>query len=90
MRPGVPDISLGDRKYSQVRIYLADSENCIKGMAVYSEDIPEKYDMIFYTRLTSEGKFAGYGQRKRDKNQKQFTIIENEKQLLLETWRKEQ
>lgn len=70
LRPGVPDISLDERKYAQVRIFIAKSENYIKGMALYSDNIPEPYNLIFYTRLTNEGTFSGYGQIKQNKNQK--------------------
>lgn len=48
IRRGVDDISLGDSKYSQVRI-LVDGTHYIKGMAVYSDDMPPGVDMIFNT-----------------------------------------
>lgn len=49
LRPGVSDISIGDRKYAQVVIAI-DSRWYIRGMAVYSNDIPEGYDIVYYTR----------------------------------------
>lgn len=48
LRRGVPDLSLGDSHYSQVRI-LVDGEKYLKGMAVYSDNIPDGYDMVVNT-----------------------------------------
>ena len=48
IRPGVDDISLGNAKYAQVRI-LVDDTHYLKGMAMYSNDIPPGKDIIFNT-----------------------------------------
>ena len=48
LRRGVPDLSLGESRYSQVRI-LVDDKKYIKGMAVYSDDMPDGVDVIFNT-----------------------------------------
>lgn len=48
IRRGVEDISLGDSHYAQVRI-LVDGTHYIKGMAVYSDDLPKGVDMVFNT-----------------------------------------
>ena len=48
LRRGVPDLSLGDSVYSQVRI-LVDGDRYLKGMAVYSDDMPKGVDVIFNT-----------------------------------------
>ena len=48
LRPGVEDISLGNSTYSQVRIAV-DNTHYMKGMAVYSDKIPEGYDIIYNT-----------------------------------------
>lgn len=48
IRRGVEDISLGDARYSQVRI-LVDGTHYIKGMAVYSDDMPDGVDLVFNT-----------------------------------------
>ena len=48
LRRGVDDISLGNSKYAQCRI-LVDGTHYIKGMAVYSDDLPEGTDIIFNT-----------------------------------------
>lgn len=82
IRPGVNDISLGERRYAQVRIYIGDSDNYIKGMALYSNDIPEGYDIVLYTRIKENGKFVGCGTRKRPKGQPVFEIIETEAQMV--------
>ena len=48
LRRGVPDLSLGESRYSQVRI-MVDGTHYIKGMAVYSDDLPPGVDVIFNT-----------------------------------------
>lgn len=52
IRRGVPDLSLGDAKYSQVRI-LVDDSKYLKGMAVYSDNMPDGIDVIFNTNKQS-------------------------------------
>ena len=48
LRRGVEDISLGGSHYSQVRI-LVDDTHYIKGMAVYSDNMPDGIDVVFNT-----------------------------------------
>lgn len=48
LRAGVDDISLGNSKYAQVRIEV-DGTHYMKGMAMYSDDIPEGYDICYNT-----------------------------------------
>ena len=48
IRRGVDDLSLGGSHYSQVRI-LVDDKKYIKGMAVYSDDLPDGVDVVFNT-----------------------------------------
>lgn len=48
LRRGVEDISLGKSTYSQVRIGV-DDKYYMKGMAVYSDNIPDGYDIIYNT-----------------------------------------
>lgn len=45
LRKGVSDISIGDALYAQV-IIRYDDDHYIKGMAVYSDDIPTGFDMV--------------------------------------------
>ena len=46
IRRGVPDLDLQGSRYAQVRI-LVDKDKYLKGMAVYSDNIPDGYDIIF-------------------------------------------
>ena len=48
IRRGVADLSLGNSHYAQVRI-LVDGKKYIKGMAVYSDDLPDGVDLVFNT-----------------------------------------
>lgn len=48
LRRGVKDISLGDSHYAQVRI-MVDGTHYLKGMAVYSDNMPDGVDVIFNT-----------------------------------------
>lgn len=48
IRRGVEDLSLGNSHYAQVRI-MVDNNKYIKGMAVYSDDMPDGIDVIFNT-----------------------------------------
>ena len=48
LRRGVQDLSLGESRYSQVRI-LVDGTHYLKGMAVYSDKMPDGVDVIFNT-----------------------------------------
>lgn len=50
LRRNVPDLSLGESRYSQVRI-MVDGKKYIKGMAVYGDDkdFPPGVDVIFNT-----------------------------------------
>lgn len=48
IRPGCADLSLGSSRYAQVRI-LVDDTHYIKGMAVYSDDLPKGVDVMFNT-----------------------------------------
>lgn len=53
LRRGVPDLSLGESRYSQVRI-LVDGDRYIKGMAVYSDNMPDGVDVIFNTNKSKD------------------------------------
>jgi DNA-directed RNA polymerase specialized sigma24 family protein len=52
LRRGVDDLSLGGQHYAQVRI-LVDDSRYIKGMAVYSDNMPDGVDVIFNTNKGS-------------------------------------
>lgn len=53
IRRGVKDLSLGGDHYSQVRI-LVDGTHYIKGMAVYSDNMPDGVDVVFNTNKSSK------------------------------------
>lgn len=53
LRRGVEDLSLGADRYSQVRI-LVDGKRYLKGMAVYSDDMPDGVDIVFNTNKTKD------------------------------------
>lgn len=53
LRRGVKDLSLGNDRYSQVRI-LVDGTHYIKGMAVYADDLPKGVDVRFNTNKTKD------------------------------------
>lgn len=52
IRPGVEDLNLGQSHYAQVRI-MVDGTHYLKGMAMYSDNIPDGYDIVFNTNKNS-------------------------------------
>lgn len=48
LRRGVEELSLGDKRYAQVRIGV-DKTHFLKGMALYSDEMPPGKDIVFYT-----------------------------------------
>ncbi|MDD3016638.1 MAG: hypothetical protein PHR41_09155, partial [Lactococcus chungangensis] len=48
LRRGVEDISLGNARYAQVRIGV-NGTHYLKGMAMYSDDLPKGVDIMFNT-----------------------------------------
>lgn len=53
IRRGVEDLSLGNAKYAQVRIGV-DDKYYLKGMAMYSDNIPPGVDVIFNTSKSKD------------------------------------
>ena len=53
LRRNVPDLSLGESRYSQVRI-LVDGDRYLKGMALYSDNMPDGVDVIFNTNKSKD------------------------------------
>lgn len=50
LRRGVDDLTLGDKDYAQVRIMVdggKDGLGYMKGMAYYTNDIPDGYDVVY-------------------------------------------
>ena len=52
LRRGVQDLDLGNSHYAQVRI-LVDNDHYLKGMAMYSDDMPDGADIVFNTNKKS-------------------------------------
>lgn len=48
LRRGVADLDLGKSHYAQVRI-MVDGTHYLKGMAMYSDDMPDGVDIVFNT-----------------------------------------
>ena len=53
IRPNVKDLSLGNSNYAQVRIAV-DDKYYMKGMAIYSDRVPEGYDVLLNTKYTKD------------------------------------
>ena len=54
LRPGAKDLDLGGVHYAQVRIAV-DGTHYLKGVAVYSNDLPKGVDIRFNTNKTDTG-----------------------------------
>jgi hypothetical protein len=55
VRPGVPDLQIGNKNYGQVRIMIDDT-HYLKGMAVYKEGLPPGKDLVFNTKQSDTGR----------------------------------
>lgn len=88
LRKDVEDISLGDRQYAQVRIRVGDARAYIKGMAMYSDDIPAGYDVVFYIghEFGSDGKIRGCGIDTVKKYPRPLNIVEVDYQKAWDNW----
>lgn len=71
LRRGVKDLDLGNSNYAQVRI-LVDGTHYMKGMAIYSDDLPKGVDVIFNTNKTKGTPMLG------DKNNTVLKLIKND------------
>lgn len=58
IRRGVDDLSLGNANYAQVRIAVDDT-HYLKGMAVYSDDLPKGVDIRFNTNKNHDTPMLG-------------------------------
>lgn len=54
LRRGVEDLDIGGSKYAQVRIAV-DGTHYLKGMAIYSDKMPDGVDVIFNTNKDDTG-----------------------------------
>ena len=58
LRRNVEDLSLGGANYAQVRIAV-NGTHYLKGMALYSDSIPEGYDVVFNTNKHNDKPMMG-------------------------------
>jgi len=58
LRRGVEDLSLGDKRYGQVRIAV-NGTHFMKGMAIYSDNLPKGVDIIFNTSKSKNTPILG-------------------------------
>ena len=83
LRRGVDDISLGNAKYAQVRIAV-DGTHYLKGMAMYSDDMPKGVDIIFNTNKHKDTpKMDTFKKMKEDDDNPFGATIKNENELIL-------
>ena len=84
IRRGVEDLDLGAAHYAQVRIAL-DNDRYIKGMAMYSDDIPKGKDIIFNTHYHKDVPFDDVfkAQKKDDPNNPFGSALKSDEQLNL-------
>ena len=54
LRRGVEDLDIGGAKYAQVRIGV-DGSHYLKGMAIYSDKMPDGVDVVFNTNKDNTG-----------------------------------
>lgn len=54
VRPGVDDVTLGAASYAQVRVQVGKT-HYLKGMAMYSKDMPDGVDILFHTNKDDTG-----------------------------------
>ena len=53
IRRNVDDLSLGNKRFMQVRIAV-DGDRYMKGMAIHSDDIPDGYDIVYNTNKSKK------------------------------------
>ena len=83
LRRGVDDISLGDARYAQVRIGV-DGTHYLKGMAVYSDNMPDGVDIIFNTNKSrAKGKMGAMKEMGPDPENPFSSAIKNDSELIL-------
>lgn len=72
LRRGVKDLDMGDSLYAQVRIKVGD-KHYIKGMAVYSDDLPPGKDIVFNSSKPDD--YPIYGT---DKDRSVFKLLKKD------------
>lgn len=74
IRKGVKDLSLGNSQYAQVRIAV-DNSHYMKGMAIYSDDIPDGYDVVYNSSKPDDWPMIGT-----DKNKEVLKRLKDDKE----------
>jgi len=74
IRPGVPDLSLGESHYAQVRI-LVDKDRYIKGVAVYSDDLPPGCDVLVNSNKSKDVGMSGALKKVKDDPENPFGAL---------------
>lgn len=83
LRRGVPDISLGNAQYAQVRIAV-DGTHYLKGMAMYSDKMPPGVDIMFNTNKKADVPMKDVMKPlKKDKDNPFGATIKPEEKLIL-------
>lgn len=83
LRRGVPDISLGNADYAQVRIAV-DGTHYLKGMAMYSDKMPKGVDIMFNTNKSPDVPMTKVlKELKKDKDNPFGATIKEEEKLQL-------
>lgn len=74
LRRGVDDISLGNSRYAQVRVAV-DGTHYLKGMAMYSDKMPDGVDMVFNTNKKDTGNKLDAMKGQKDDPENPFSSI---------------
>lgn len=78
LRRGVKDLDLGGAQYAQVRIGV-DGTHFLKGMAIYSDNMPDGVDILFNTNKSKEiGKLGVMKKMKESKDDSGLLIIDSD------------
>lgn len=81
LRRGVDDISLGSKKYAQVRIAVDDT-HYLKGMAMYADDLPDGVDIRFNTNKSKSGSKLDAMKPMKDDEDNPFGAVVRQKHYL--------
>ena len=88
LRRGVDDLSLGKARYAQVRIAV-DGTHYLKGMAMYSDDMPDGVDIMFNTNkhrgipMLGDGDNSVLKSMKKDQDNPFGATIRGDQELIL-------
>lgn len=89
LRRGVPDLDLGQARYAQVRIAV-DGTHYLKGMAIYSDDLPAGVDIRFNTNKSNKGDKLKAMKEIKDDPENPFGSIVRQKYFTDEKGRRQQ